>query len=96
MEKSVPAINKAFEWIILLMTVILAVIIQFINWFTTPTPPVVLPVLVSLASRFILSLVLPLIFAIGLWLWQLLSQSNEKRIVLAFSSWGVIIVIFSY
>jgi len=83
-------IDKAFEWFILLLTVLVAIIFQFLTWITSPVSSL------ELIAKFMFSLIAPLMLSIIGWLWQLITLRNQLKIALRLFSWSVLSIVFVY
>jgi len=84
------SIDKAFEWLVLLMTVLIGILFTFLTWVTKPE------ISLDLTAKFMFSLTMPLVVAISIWLWHLMTLSEGLRISLCLSSWGILSMVFSY
>jgi hypothetical protein len=84
------SIDKAFEWLVLLMTVLLGILFTFLTWVTKPEMNL------DVTAKFMFSLTMPLILAICTWLWHLMTLSEGRKISLRLSSWGILSMVFAY
>jgi len=89
-EVTLTSIDKAFEWFVLLLTVLVAIIFQFLTWIADPQNN-----LRSIAG-FMFSLVMPLMLSIIGWLWQLVTLRRERKIFLRLLSWSILSIVFLY
>jgi hypothetical protein len=84
------SIDKAFEWFVLLMSVLIGILFGFLTWVTKPEANL------NLTAKFMFSMTAPLVLAICTWLWYLLTLSKERQIYLRLCSWSIISMIFAY
>jgi hypothetical protein len=87
-EEAFPPIDKAFEWFILLLTVLVGIIFQFLTWITGPHEAL------RLVAKFMFSLLAPLMLSIIAWLWQFITLNIERRIFLRLFAWSILSIIF--
>jgi hypothetical protein len=84
------SIDKAFEWFVLLLSVLIGVLFAFLTWITKPEANL------DITTKFMCSLTAPLVLTICTWLWSLLTLSEERQIRLRLFSWNSISMIFAY
>jgi len=84
------SLDKAFEWFVLLMSVLIGVLFAFLTWITKPESNL------DLTSKFLFSLTAPLVLAICTWLWGLMTLRKDQEIFLRLSSWGIVSMVFAY
>jgi hypothetical protein len=84
------SLDKAFEWFVVLMSVLIGVLFAFLTWITKPETNL------ALTAKFMFSMTAPFILTICTWLWNLLTLSKERQIFLRIWSWSTISMIFAY
>ena len=84
------SIDKAFEWFVLLLSVLIGVLFAFLTWITKPEANL------DITAKFMFSLTAPLVLTICTWLWNLLTLNEERQIFLRLFSWNSISMIFAY
>jgi len=89
-EPTVESINKAFEWLVLVQTVLLSVIFQVLIWIMKPETNY------KLTAQLMFSLTMPLIVSIITWFGQLITSKTRRQIVLRLLSWSILAMVFSY
>jgi uncharacterized integral membrane protein len=89
-EPTVESINKAFEWLVLVLTVLLSVIFQVLTWILKPETNY------KLTAQLMFSLTMPLIVSIITWFGQLITSKTRRQIFLRLLSWGILAIVLSY
>lgn len=90
MERTnLPSMDKAFEWLVLFLTVLFGVIFQFLTWVLKPES------LLGFTAKLMLSMTMPLILLLFAWFYRLLTLDEEHRISLGLFSWGSVSMVLS-
>lgn len=94
METNLESVEKAFDWLVLLVTILNGVIFAYWKWLTSQST-ITLDVL-TFTARLMFSLIVPLVVLLFPVLWQNLTSNVEHKIALRMFSWGALIFIFAY
>ena len=89
-EKILESLDKAFEWLVVLLTVLIAIIFQFLTWGIDPKQGT------AFITRIMVTLVIPLTVSIMGWLWQAITLNRERKIFLKLFSWSSLSIVFLY
>jgi hypothetical protein len=83
---TVESVDKAFEWLVLVQTVLISIIFQVLTWITKPE------INYKVIAQLMFSLTMPLVVLIITWFGQLITS----KIFLRLFSWGMLAMVFSY
>ena len=89
-EKILESLDNAFEWLVLLLTVLIAIIFQFLTWGIDPKQGT------AFITRIMVTLVVPLTISIVGWLWQAITLDRERKIFMKLFSWSSLSIVFLY
>lgn len=84
------SIDKAFEWFVLLLTILVGILFQFLTWITQPQAQL------QFIGMYMLSLVAPLVVSVLAWLAQLITLHIGRKIFLRLFSWSISSIVFFY
>jgi len=87
-EPKNESIVKAFEWLIMLQTILIAIIFEFLSRANSADFPSVAKVMASMT--------IPLIFSVVSWFWHYLTPTKEREIYFCLFSWGILSMVFVY
>lgn len=91
----VDSLDSAFEWLVIILTVLLGILFQFLTWISKPPDGQSMGDLKTI-TKLMTSLTIPLVVCTITWLYQKISSTDERRMWIRLFAWNGLIQVYVY